>query len=88
MLQLSSGPGCPSHASLQTEDRAQLRQALPSDSLRHTLRWEFGDGTHALGWAITHRYARAGTYRITVHAYYSSWHQYFPFDNVRISIAR
>jgi PKD domain len=71
-----------------TEDRAQLRQALPLDSLRHTLRWEFGDGTHALGWAVTHRYAHAGTYRITVNAYYSSWHQYFPFDNVRISIAR
>src|SRR5436190_588872 len=43
-----------------TEDRAQLRQALPPDSLRHTLRWEFGDGTHAPGWAVTHRYAHAG----------------------------
>jgi PKD domain len=71
-----------------TEDRAQLRQALPPDSLRHTLRWEFGDGTHAPGWAVTHRYAHAGIYRLTVHAYYSTWHQYFPFDNVRISIAR
>ena len=28
----------------------------------------------------------AGIYRITVNAYYSIWHQYFPFDNVRISI--
>ena len=71
-----------------TEDRAQLRQVLPPDSLRHSLRWEFGDGTHAPGWAVTHRYAHAGIYRITVNAYYSTWHRYFPFDNVRISIAR
>jgi hypothetical protein len=71
-----------------TEDRAQLRRALPPDSLQHTLRWDFGDGTHAMGWAVTHRYAHAGLYRITVQAYYSTWHQYFPFDSVRISIAR
>jgi hypothetical protein len=71
-----------------TEDRTQLRYALPADSLRHTVRWDFGDGTHAMGWAVTHRYAHAGLYRITVKALYSTWHQYFPFDNVRISIAR
>jgi hypothetical protein len=71
-----------------TEERAQLRYALPSDSLRHAVRWDFGDGTHAMGWAVTHRYAHAGLYRITVKALYSTWHQYFPFDNVRISIAR
>jgi hypothetical protein len=71
-----------------TEDRVQLRQVLPPESLRHSLRWAFGDGTHAPGWAATHRYAHAGTYRITVNAYYSTWHQYFPFDNIRISIAR
>ena len=71
-----------------TEDRARLRHVLPADALRHALRWDFGDGTHALGWAVTHRYAHAGIYRITVHAYYSTWQQYFPFDNVRISIAR
>ena len=71
-----------------TEDRAQLRHALPADALRHTWRWDFGDGTHASGWAVTHRYAHAGLYRITVQAYYSIWHRYFPFDNVRISIAQ
>jgi PKD domain len=71
-----------------TEDRGQLRHALPPDSLRHTVRWDFGDGTHAFGWAVTHRYAHAGIYRVTVQAYYSTWHRYFPFDNVRISIAR
>src|SRR4051794_18469272 len=71
-----------------TEARARLRHVLPADALRHALRWDFGDGTHALGWAVTHRYAHAGIYRITVNASYSSWHQYFPFDNVRISIAR
>jgi hypothetical protein len=71
-----------------TEQRGQLRYVLPSDSLRHTVRWDFGDGTHAMGWAVTHRYTHAGIYRITVNAYYSTWHQYFPFDNVRISIAR
>ena len=71
-----------------TEDRARLRHVLPADALRHALRWDFGDGTHALGWTVTHRYAHAGLYRITVQAYYSTLHQYFPFDNVRISIAR
>ena len=71
-----------------TEDRTQLRHALPTDALRHPWRWDFGDGTHALGWAVTHRYAHSGLYRITVQAYYSTWHRYFPFDNVRISIAR
>ena len=69
-----------------TEDRGQLRYALPADALRHTVRWDFGDGTHAVGWAVTHRYAHAGIYRITMNAYYSIWHRYFPFDNVRISI--
>jgi PKD domain len=71
-----------------TEVRAQLRHVLPADALRHTLRWDFGDGMHLLGWTVTHRYAHAGIYRITVNASYSTWHQYFPFDNVRISIAR
>ena len=72
-----------------TEERGQLRRALPPDSLRHTLRWDFGDGTHATGWAVTHRYTHAGLYRITVNAYYSTLHhQYFPFDNIRISITR
>ena len=71
-----------------TEDRAQLRRALPADALRHNWRWDFGDGTHAPGWAVTHRYAHAGLYRITVQAYYSTLHRYFPFDKVRISITR
>jgi PKD domain len=70
------------------EERGQLQYALPPDSLRHTVRWDFGDGTHAMGWAVTHRDAHAGIYRITVNAYYSTWHRYFPFDNVRIRIAR
>src|ERR687885_834252 len=58
-----------------TEDRALLRRVLPADALRHTWRWDFGDGTHELGWAVTHRYAHAGLYRITVQAYYSTLHR-------------
>jgi PKD domain len=70
-----------------TEDRGQLQYALPADSLKRAWRWDFGDGTHAMGWAVTHRYAHAGIYRITVNAYYAVWHRYFPFDNVRVSIS-
>jgi hypothetical protein len=71
-----------------TEDRGQLHHALPPASLRHTVRWDCGDGTHAMAWAVRHRSAHAGIYRVTVHAYLSTWHQYFPFDHARISIAR
>jgi chitodextrinase len=70
-----------------TEDRVQLRGVLqPDDAMQRAWRWEFGDGTHATGWTVTHRYAHPGAYRITVAAYYPTFHQYFTMDTVRITI--
>jgi chitodextrinase len=72
-----------------TEDRAQLRGVLqPDDAMQRAWSWEFGDGTHATGWTVTHRYAHPGAYRITVSAYYPTFHQYISFDKVRITITR
>jgi chitodextrinase len=71
-----------------TEDRAQLRRVLPPDTMQRAWRWEFGDGTHATGWTVSHRYGHPGAYRINVAAYYPTFHQYFSFDTVRITITR
>jgi hypothetical protein len=77
------------HTSIRlAEDRPELRRVLPSDSMQRAWRWDFGDRTHALGWTIAHRYAHPGTYRITVSAYYPTFHQYFSFDTVRITITQ
>jgi PKD domain len=77
------------HAAIRlTEDRAQLRRVLPSDAMHQAWRWDFGDRTHATGWTVAHRYAHPGTYRITVSAYYPTFHQYFTMDTVRITITR
>jgi chitodextrinase len=79
----------PADASIRlSEDRAQLRRVLPPDTTQRAWRWDFGDGAHAIGWTVAHRYAHAGAYRITVSAYYPTFHQYFSFDTVRIMIAR
>jgi PKD domain len=77
------------HASIRlSEDRAQLRGVLSSDALQRAWRWDFGDRTNVTGWTVTHRYAHPGTYRITVAAYYPTFHQYFTMDTVRITITR
>jgi chitodextrinase len=77
------------HAAIRlTEDRAQLRHVLPSDSMQRAWRWDFGDRTQASGWTVAHRYAHPGSYRITVSAYYPAFHQYFTMDTVRITITR
>lgn len=71
-----------------TEDRVQLRAALPPEALQRAWLWEFGDGTHTVGWSVAHRYGHPGRYRITVAAYYPTWHSAIAFDAVRIVIAR
>jgi chitodextrinase len=71
-----------------TEDRADLRRVLSPDAMQRAWRWEFGDGTHATGWTVTHHYAHPGAYRITVLAYYPTFRQYISFDKVRITITR
>lgn len=72
-----------------SEDKASLRNVLASEAMKSPWRWEFGDGTHATGWTVTHLYAHAGIYRIFVAAYYgASSHQYGPFDSLRLVVTR
>lgn len=70
-----------------TEDRRSLRLVLAPAALAHALRWDFGDGTQADGWTVTHRYSQPGAYRLSIAAYDAGWHRYFPFDRVRIIVA-
>jgi hypothetical protein len=70
------------------EDGTQLRTTLPREALERAWLWQFGDGTHTVGWTVAHRYVRPGRYRISVAAYYPTWHAYFGVDSVRIVIAR
>ncbi len=70
-----------------TEERGLLTGVLPSEATSHPWRWQFGDGTTAIGWTVHHRYVHTGTYRITVGAYYPSWKQYFPIDLIRIVVS-
>jgi len=73
-------------AVLLSEDRGALGRVLPRQSFAHPWKWTFGDRTAAFGWTIAHHYARTGTYRITVAAYYPMWQEYIPFDTVRIVV--
>ena len=70
------------------EDQAALRKALVPDAMKHAWLWQFGDGTHQSGWRVTHRYTRPGTYRISVEAYWPTLRHYYPFDTIRIVVAR
>jgi len=79
----------PAHAAIQfAEDVTQVRRALPAAATRVAWRWEFGDSATAVGWSMTHRYARPGAYLIVVSAYYPAWHRYYAFDDVRMTIVR
>ncbi len=68
------------------EDSLSLSKVLPLEALGHPWRWQFGDKLQSVGMVVAHRYARPGIYRIVVSAYYPSFHQYFPFDTVRIKV--
>lgn len=71
-----------------SEDQKQLRTVLVPEAMKRPWRWEFGDGTHGDGWTVTHRYKRAGIYRIFVEAYYPSSRQYASFDSLRLVVSR
>ncbi len=70
------------------EDQTQLHAVLPPEAFERPWTWQFGDGTHAVGWTVVHRYGRPGRYRITVSAYYPTWHSAVAFDAVRIILTR
>jgi hypothetical protein len=71
-----------------SEDQAALRKVLVPDAMRRPWLWQFGDGTHQTGWTVTHRYARPGTYRISVEAYWPTLGGYSAIDKVSIVVTR
>jgi hypothetical protein len=71
-----------------SEDMAKIARVLTSAELHGHWRWTFGDGQTASGQGgvITHRYARAGQYRITVATYDPLYNGWKPFDSVDLTI--
>jgi len=62
------------------EAPADLAGALPPAVRAAPYRWAFGDGGARLGHAVVHRYAHAGTYRLTVSGYDGTTRRWFVFD--------
>lgn len=69
-----------------TEARSDLERSLTASELSAPYRWLFGDNTTSLGHAVSHRYRRPGSYRITIYAFSQRTHRWFPFDNVAVRI--
>lgn len=65
-----------------SENTADLHRSLPADAFDAPWRWRFGDGSSGSGFAVTHRYARVGTYKIILYAYYRSNRAWYQFDDV------
>ena len=68
------------------ENTVDLHRSLPVDAFGAPWRWHFGDGSSGSGFTATHRYARAGTYKITLYAYYRSNHAWYQFDDVLVQV--
>ncbi len=62
------------------EAPADLARTLPPAVRLAPYRWAFGDGGASLGHAVVHRYAHAGTYRLTVSGYDGTTRRWFAFD--------
>jgi hypothetical protein len=73
-----------------TELRADLARSLPPSTLNAPYRWAFGDGTTALGHAVSHRYARPGLYQLVVYGFYDGATKetrgWFLFDSALLRI--
>lgn len=63
-----------------------MARSLAPAVLAAPYRWHFGDGTTALGHSVTHRYARAGVYRLTVAGYDRASARWFQFDAALLTI--
>jgi len=59
---------------------ADLARTLPPAVRAAPYRWAFGDGGARFGHAVVHRYAHAGTYRLTVSGYDGTTRRWFAFD--------
>ncbi len=62
------------------EAPADLARTLPPAVRAAPYRWAFGDGGVAESHAAIHRYAHAGTYRLTVSGYDRTARRWFTFD--------
>jgi len=68
------------------EAPADLARTLPPAVRVAPYRWTFGDGGASLGHAMVHRYARAGTYRLTVFGYDGTTRRWFAFDEAMLRV--
>jgi hypothetical protein len=69
-----------------SEDRAVVARSLVPAALRQPWRWDFGDGSAATGWTVQHAYAGAGTWRITVRAYFPGTRKWYIFDQADVTV--
>jgi len=75
-----------SNSSLQiVENGADLARTLSTAERAAPFRWVLGDGTTVVGHAVTHRYARPGTYRLAVWGYNKA-RGWFQFDAALLHI--
>ena len=68
------------------EARADLARTLPATVRTATFRWDFGDGTMALGHEAVHRYARPGRYHLLVYGYYGRERRWLGFDSAMVRV--
>jgi hypothetical protein len=71
-----------------SENQADVRLTLPPSALTHPWRWSFGDGGASVGYSPSHTYRHAGTYKISVRAYFTAtnYSQWLEFDAVTIRV--
>lgn len=75
------------HAIVLTELRREVAKSLLPAAMLRPWTWQFGDGATAVGWTVTHAYARPGRWRIAVEAYWPPTKQWIAFDQVTIVVA-
>ena len=68
------------------EAPADLARTLPPAVRAAPYRWAFGDGGTSLGHAVVHRYAHAGTYRLTVSGYDRGARRWFAFGEAVLRV--
>jgi hypothetical protein len=70
-----------------SENSAKIAKVLTSAELHGRWRWDFGDGQTGRGnMTMTHRYTRAGQYRITISTMDPLYNGWRPFDSVELTI--
>ncbi len=75
------------HVLTLSENNREVARALPHAVFAYPWRWDFGDhSSRASGTTVRHTYARAGTYRIAVYAYFAVYATWQPFDFVTIHV--